>query len=70
MEPTRIYVAPIMEMLRSGLSVKALFHVTGEGFLNLARHRSEVDRTIDYLPERPPIFTLIQRYGGVRSKAS
>ncbi|MDP2661862.1 MAG: AIR synthase-related protein, partial [Dehalococcoidia bacterium] len=63
LEPTRIYVAPIMEVVNSGLQVKALFHVTGEGFLNLTRHRSEVDWVIDYLPEAPPIFHLIQRYG-------
>lgn len=63
LEPTRIYVGPVMEVLRSGLQVKALFHVTGEGFMNLTRHRSEVDWVIDYLPDTPPIFRLIQRYG-------
>ena len=63
LEPTRIYVAPVMEMLRSGLSIKSLFHVTGEGFLNLTRHRSEIDWLIENLPETPPIFDLIQHYG-------
>lgn len=29
LEPTHIYFAPIVEMLRSGLHVKALFRVTG-----------------------------------------
>ncbi|MBI2202021.1 MAG: phosphoribosylformylglycinamidine cyclo-ligase, partial [Armatimonadetes bacterium] len=60
LEPTRIYVSPVLEALRSGLQVKALFHVTGEGFLNLARHRSPVDWMIDYLPPAPPIFDLLQ----------
>jgi len=68
LEPTRIYVTPVLETLRSGLHVKALFHITGEGFLNLTRHRSEVDWDIDHLPETPPIFSLIQRYGQISDR--
>ncbi len=63
LEPTRIYVTPIMEMLRSSLHIRGLFHVTGEGLLNLTRHRSEIDWIINRLPKTPPIFSLIRLYG-------
>lgn len=65
LEPTRIYVAPVLEALRSGIHVRALFHITGEGFLNLTRHRSEVDWAVDRLPEPPAVFPLLQRYGQI-----
>lgn len=63
LEPTRIYVSAVMEMLRSNLRIRGLFHITGEGFLNLTRHRSAVDWLIDSLPETPAIFRLLRRYG-------
>ncbi|MEW6189763.1 MAG: phosphoribosylformylglycinamidine cyclo-ligase [Actinomycetota bacterium] len=65
LEPTRIYVPEIMEILNSGLNVKALIHITGDGFLNLTRVASEVGYVINYLPEPPPIFSLIQKLGNV-----
>ncbi|MFQ5779725.1 MAG: phosphoribosylformylglycinamidine cyclo-ligase, partial [Nitrospiria bacterium] len=42
LEPTRIYVPEIIEMLRGGLDVKALIHITGDGFLNLSRVAARV----------------------------
>ena len=54
-------------MLTQGVSVKALIHITSDGFLNLNRVASEVGYTIDALPPVPPIFTLIQRLGRVET---
>ncbi len=65
LEPTRIYVPEIKDMLRSDMEVKALMHITGDGFFNLTRVKSEVGYVIDFLPESPDIFRLIQEYGGV-----
>lgn len=65
LEPTRIYVSEIVDVLKSGLNTKALIHITGDGFLNLTRVKSEAGYVIDSLPEPQPIFSLIQRFGEI-----
>ncbi len=65
LEPTQIYVEPILALLQSDISVKALFHITGDGFLNLSRIPAPIGFEISTLPEPQPIFHLIQRIGEV-----
>src|SRR5919112_1216155 len=36
-EPTRIYVREVVELLGSAIDVRGLAHITGDGFLNLCR---------------------------------
>jgi phosphoribosylformylglycinamidine cyclo-ligase len=45
--------------------VKALIHITGDGFLNLPRVAAEIGFIIDDLPVPPPIFDLIEEHAGV-----
>ena len=65
LRPTHIYVKEVMEILHSGASVKAMIHITGDGFLNLSRVQAKVGFRIDALPETMPIFSLIQQAGDV-----
>ncbi len=65
LEPTRIYVKPVLRMLRAGLKIQALAHITSSGFLNLSRAEAEMGYRLDRLPEPPPIFRLLQAQGGV-----
>ncbi len=65
LEPTRIYVKEVLEMLNAKLRVKALAHITSTGFLNLSRAATDVSYVLDSLPEPHPIFRLIQHYGGI-----
>ncbi len=65
LEPTAIYVKPIVQMLRQNLEINALVHITGDGFLNLSRVESEMGFIIDDLPEPHPIFDLIQTKGQI-----
>ncbi len=65
LEPTRIYVKEVRAMLRAGVRVKALAHITSTGFLNLSRADSPAGYVLDHLPEPQPVFQLIQKYGQV-----
>jgi len=65
LEPTRIYVRPVLALLSALAGVKALCHITGNGFLNLLRVKAKVGFELDALPQPQPIFRLIQRAGDV-----
>ena len=65
LQPTRIYVREVLELLRAGLDIKALVHITSDGFLNLARVQARVGYVLESLPEPQPIFRLLQQIGGV-----
>src|SRR3954449_3371207 len=47
LEPTEIYVRPVLELLRSNVDVRGLAHITGEGFDNLLRLAADVGYEID-----------------------
>ncbi len=65
LEPTRIYVQPVLAMLAAGLPIKALAHITGDGLFNLTRVAAPVSFHLARLPEPPPIFRLIRARGRV-----
>jgi phosphoribosylformylglycinamidine cyclo-ligase len=65
LRPTHIYVKEVMEILGNGVSVKAMIHITGDGFLNLSRVEAKVGFRIDDVPETMPIFSLIQQAGDI-----
>lgn len=67
LRPTRLYVRPVLELLRRGPRPTGIAHVTGGGFLKLRRlvGRRRLRVNLDSLPEPPPIFRLIQEEGGI-----
>jgi len=65
LEPTRIYVPEILEMMKAGLELKALIHITGDGLFNLNRVAARVGFAIDFWPEPHPIFGVIQEMGRI-----
>lgn len=64
-EPTRMYVKPIVEMMDAQLALKGLMHITGDGLMNLPRVVAEAGFVIDRPLPALPIFKLIQRLGGI-----
>jgi len=64
LEPTEIYVKPILELLRSEVEVRGLAHITSGGLGNLLRLAAEVGYEIDAPLETPPIFDLIRERSG------
>lgn len=65
LEPTRIYVPQIVEMLQQGVRIRAAAHITGGGLLNLARVEAQVGFILGSLPEPQAVFHLIQKHGNV-----
>jgi phosphoribosylformylglycinamidine cyclo-ligase len=66
--PTRIYVKQVFQVIDNGVDVKALIHITSDGFLNLARVEAPVGFNLEAVPDPLPIFTLIQEKGNVRTE--
>ena len=64
-EPTEIYVKPVLELLRSEVDVRGLAHITSGGLGNLLRLAAEVGYEVDEPLRVPPIFELIQERGQV-----
>jgi phosphoribosylformylglycinamidine cyclo-ligase len=65
LEPTEIYVKPVLELLRSPVEVRGLAHITSGGLGNLLRLAAEVGYEIDDPLPVPPIFGLIGERGAV-----
>jgi phosphoribosylformylglycinamidine cyclo-ligase len=63
LEPTEIYVKPVVELLRSEIEVRGLAHITSGGTGNLLRLAADVGYEIDDPLPAPPIFDLIQGLG-------
>ncbi len=67
LEPTRIYVRPVLAMLR-GIGVTGLANITGGGLRNLVRVAPRLEFRITD-PARPqPVFTALQRLGGIEDR--
>jgi phosphoribosylformylglycinamidine cyclo-ligase len=68
LEPTRLYVKPLLAALRAGENVHALCHITGGGFPdNIPRVLPEgvgVRLDLDAIPV-PPVFRWLAAEGGV-----
>ena len=67
LEPTVIYVRAVLDLLRSGLDVRGLAHITSGGLLNLLRLEAQVGYRIDAPLTVPPIFSLVGARGGVEA---
>jgi phosphoribosylformylglycinamidine cyclo-ligase len=65
LQPTQIYVKPIVALLRSEVDVRGLAHITSGGTENLLRLAADAGYEIDDPLPPQPIFELIQERGGV-----
>jgi phosphoribosylformylglycinamidine cyclo-ligase len=66
LEPTEIYVKPVLELLRSEVEVRGLAHLTSGGLGNLLRlAATDVSYEIDEPLKAPPIFELIRERGKI-----
>jgi phosphoribosylformylglycinamidine cyclo-ligase len=65
LEPTVIYVRAVLELLRSGIEVRGLAHITGGGVLNLLRLQADVGFEIDAPLPVPAVLELMRELGDV-----
>jgi phosphoribosylformylglycinamidine cyclo-ligase len=65
LEPTEIYVKPVVELLRSDVDVRGLAHITSGGLGNLLRLDAEVGYEIDDPLPVPSVFALIEELGDI-----
>lgn len=63
LKPTRIYVKPVVELIKSDVKVHGLAHITGGGFNNLKRLNKDASYKIDNLPQPNPIFQSMYTLG-------
>ncbi len=70
LRPTRIYVKPVTRLLRAGVEIHGLAHVTGGAYSKLRRigTRAKVGFHLDRLPKPPEIFKKIQARGRVSDR--
>lgn len=68
LRPTRIYVKPVVDLLRRGVPLNALLHITGDGFCNMNRIRAQVGFVLDALPEAGAVYDLLQRAGSISTE--
>jgi phosphoribosylformylglycinamidine cyclo-ligase len=68
LDPTEIYVRPILELLRSNVEVRGLAHITSGGLGNLLRLEAPVGYEIDDPLAVQPIFELIRDRGKVETE--
>jgi len=66
--PTRIYVRPVMEILKKKIKVHGLAHITGGSFTKLPRLNNRVRYVLDDLPTPTGIFKQIQIDGQIDTK--
>ena len=69
--PTRLYVKPILEALKSGLTVKAMAHITGGGLPENLPRCLPKDKSIEIILNSwtiPPIFQWLAKTGNVNQQ--
>lgn len=64
LKPTRIYVKPVLDMIRS-MDIHGIAHITGGAFKKLTRLNSNVRFVLNSMPEPPSIFKLIKMHAKI-----
>ena len=71
LEPTRIYVKPLLAALRAGLGIKALAHITGGGFIDNIPRVLPDDLAADIdlnAVTVPAVFGWLSKFGGMSER--
>jgi phosphoribosylformylglycinamidine cyclo-ligase len=70
LDPSRMYVALVAELLREGVPLHYLSHITGHGLLKLMRPRRELSYVIERLPPVPEVLAFLVEEAGLDAGAA
>jgi phosphoribosylformylglycinamidine cyclo-ligase len=67
LKPTKIYVKPIMDIIKDEIKVNGLAHITGGGFMKLSRlvNSKNLCFKLNNMPKKSDIFKVIQKEGNI-----
>ena len=60
LKPTKIYVKPVLEMIKSGIEIHYMSNISGSAFKKIMRAKKEFTYLIDKLPKKPRILKYLQ----------
>lgn len=67
--PTKLYVKPAIAALQSKkFGIKGFAHITGSGFYNIPRINAKFGYSIESLPPRQEIFSIMKERSGLEEK--
>jgi phosphoribosylformylglycinamidine cyclo-ligase len=70
LEPSLIYAPLVAELLKAGIGVSYLSHVTGHGLLKLMRPAKQLTYRIERLPEVPEVLSFLVAEAGLDPHAA
>lgn len=60
LKPTRIYVKPVMAMLKRGVEIHYMSHISGGAFRKIMRAKKPFTYVIEKLPRKPKVLKYLQ----------
>jgi phosphoribosylformylglycinamidine cyclo-ligase len=70
LEPSRIYVRLVAEVLRADLGVSYMSHISGHGLLKLMRSPKPLTYRIERLPDVPPVLSFLAAEAGLDARTA
>jgi phosphoribosylformylglycinamidine cyclo-ligase len=70
LEPSRMYVPLVDALLREGVALSYVSHITGHGLLKLMRSSRALTYEIDALPEVPEVLAFLVAEAGLDARAA
>ncbi len=70
LEPSLVYVPLVAALLRAGVAITYVSHITGHGLLKLMRLPRALTYRIERLPPVPPVLELLARAAGLDDAAA
>jgi phosphoribosylformylglycinamidine cyclo-ligase len=70
LDPSRMYVGLVGELLAREVALTYISHITGHGLLKLMRPARELSYRIERLPEVPPVLAFLVERAGLDAAAA